>query len=202
VSRPIQRLVLDCHGVVLNDPWPGFLRDCALRAGRTESTWLTRWRSEWRRDAWLGRISDGDLWVALHGGSDTLEDWAGALEPRYAPGPAARWLAEWRDAVPIVLLTNHRASWLRPRLARFDLERYFEQILVSDETGEVKPDEAAFRRAAGACAPSEVLFVDNALRNVRAAADAGLQTMLADRHGGWLAELTDRLLGKGEPCGM
>jgi putative hydrolase of the HAD superfamily len=190
---PVRLLVLDCHGLVLNDPWRQFIRDCARRAGADEAVWLQRWRREWRQRAWLGQMSDGELWEALCGESRDRADWTGFLEPRYSLGPAAPHLARWRRRAGVVLLSNHRGAWLRPRLDRWQLTRCFDRILVSDEIAVVKPDRRAFEIAIGDVPAEAVLYADNAEANVNAARQAGLTAVLAASDAAWIAEIDARL---------
>jgi len=193
VTSPVSLIVLDCHGLVLNDPWPQFIRACARRAGADEDVWWTRWRSEWRRQAWLGQIDDHQLWEALLREPGERAAWGESLEPRYTLGPAAPHLDRWRCHAPVTLLSNHRAGWLRPRLARFNLTGQFSRILVSDEIGVVKPEALAFEIAAGDVPPGSVVYADNSEANVLAARAVGLQAILATAGGRWIDELDSRL---------
>ncbi|MCJ7543875.1 MAG: HAD family hydrolase [Phycisphaerae bacterium] len=49
--------------------------------------------------------------------------------------------------VKIALVTNGEAAKQRQKIARFGLERFFKAILIEEEVGIGKPDEAVFRRA-------------------------------------------------------
>lgn len=193
MTGPVRLVILDCHGLVLNDPWPQFIKDCARRAGADEDTWSRRWRSEWRHQVWLGQVSDHQLWEILCREPGERANWAGFLESRYALGPAASHLGRWRSRAPLTLLSNHRAAWLRPRLERFNLTGQFAGILVSDEIGVVKPDRRAFEIAAGDVPLGSVVYADNSEANVLAARAAGLQAILATPSGRWIEELDARL---------
>jgi len=193
VSGPVGLVILDCHGLVLNDPWPQFIRDCARRTGADADTWWRRWRSEWRQQAWLGQLNDHQLWEVLFREPGERATWGESLESRYALGPAAPHLDRWRSRTPLTLLSNHRAAWLRPRLERFNLTGQFAGILVSDEIGVVKPDRRAFEIAAGDVPLGSVVYADNSEANVLAARAAGLQAILATPSGSWIDELDARL---------
>jgi putative hydrolase of the HAD superfamily len=174
------RLVLDVHGVVLNNPLPDFLEALARRTGERPQDLRRRWHEEIRKDAWLGRIPDEELWKRLAGDRAPEGGWLRDLEGRYAPGPAAPHLRRWGRRASIWLLSNHRSPWLLPRLARLDLHGAFDEVLVSDEVGALKPERAAFRAAlAGLDDPSAALFVDDQVPNIEAAADVGLAAVHA-----------------------
>ena len=186
-----RRLVLDVHGVVLNNPLPTFLREVAVRTGQSPTNLPLRWHDELRRDAWLGRISDRELWSRVTRGHGDPREWGERLESRYAPGPAAAHLARWRRRLPVCLLSNHRTAWLLPRLERLGLRAPFTSILVSDQLGSLKPEAEAFAAAtAGLADPSEALFVDDQLPNVEAARALGLGAIHA-RPGDaqWIGEI-------------
>lgn len=190
----IELVVLDVHGVVLNVYWPSFLREIARDTGQPADVVARRWHTSLRSDTWLGKITDRQLWQRLTGLERDGRDWRQVLEAGYTRGPAAPYVRRWAARVPIWLLSNHRTSWLLPRLARFDLLDCFDCILVSDALGAMKPDPAAFREIRKfASAPERVLFVDDQLVNVRSAGRLGFLTLYANDAGGW-PDVIDRLL--------
>ena len=98
--------------------------------------------------------------------------------------------------VPLWALTNWSAetfALVRPDPAYAFLDR-FRQIFVSGELRLAKPDPAIFRHllAAIGAAPGDCLLIDDAERNVAAAAALGLRTHLFTDAAGLDREL-DRL---------
>ena len=181
MTTPVDLLVLDVHGVVLNNPFRTFLRTLATRTEQDPVELETRWDEELRLPTWLGRTGDAELWSALLG-RDALPRssawWRARLEGTYALGPAAPLLERWHEHVSIWLLSNHRASWLKPRLDRMGLDAHVDRVLVSDELGAVKPAPEAFEPILRAYPdPSRVLFVDDQLHNVTAARSFGLRAV-------------------------
>jgi putative hydrolase of the HAD superfamily len=190
----IELLVLDAHGVVLNSYWPCFLGELARRVGRSEESLIRRWRETVRLDAWSGHIDDCQLWRRLGAGQKSDKDLRDLLEKGYTHGPAASRLRRWAQRMPIWLLSNHRTSWLVPRMARLNLLDFFDRILVSDVIGSMKPDPAAFREVLRQTSrPQRVLFVDDQLVNVLSARRLGLTALHAEKTGHWLG-VVDRLL--------
>ena len=191
----VRRLVLDVHGVVLNNPLPAFLVELARETAQAPEALRRRWTDEIRRDTWLGRIPDREVWSRLTLDRGGEQAWLRRLEERYAPGPAAAHVDRWRRRAPIWLLSNHRSPWLLPRLARLDLHEPFATILVSDDLGALKPERSAFEAAlAGLDGPEGVLFVDDQAHIVEAARALGLESVQA-RPGdaGWVDAVDARL---------
>ncbi len=191
--RPqIDLLILDAHGVVLNAYWPRFLRQIASLSDETVSEVVCRWLDRVRRDAWLGRITDDELWRRLIPAHYESHDWQAILEAGYTCGPAVPHLRRWASYVPVWLLSNHRSHWLLPRLNRFDLLGSFERILVSDAIGAAKPESEAFtvllRQSSHA---KHVLFVDDQARNVEAARRLGIHALHAHISSEWVADVDD-----------
>lgn len=167
-------VALDVHGVVFNNPLPGFLREVGERLGVGADEFTRRWRTRWRRPFWEGTITEAEMWEAVAPELDAtaLRD---ELEWRYRRGP-------WFDFVvrhdgPIWLLTNHRSAWLLPRLERFDIAHRFERILVSDVLGAAKPSPRAFAELQRR---SDLVYFDDSPCNVESARALGIDAHLVE----------------------
>jgi FMN phosphatase YigB (HAD superfamily) len=190
----IELLVLDAQGVVLNSPLLRFLAEFARLTDQSPCSLIERWRSDVRDLAWVGAITDSEVWRQLAPDRYLDSDPLIALESHYHPGPAAIHLPRWSERVPIWVLSNHRTHWLIPRLERFDLTANFERILVSDRLGAAKPNFAAFAPVLSRVSePGAALFVDDTPRNVDAARRLGLRAILADDPGRWLGAVDAEL---------
>jgi putative hydrolase of the HAD superfamily len=188
----IDLLVLDAHGVVLNNPLPDFLRRVALLTGQDPDSLRARWIGELRRPAWTGTMHDAELWRRLSGGVEY--DWRALLEESYEPGPAAPFLEHWAECVPLWILSNHRSHWLEPRLERFGVRDHFERVLVSDQLGRVKPDAGAFAPLLEHVAePDSILFLDDRRRNVDSARSLGIRAIQLDGSPGWRTQVENRI---------
>lgn len=167
-------LVLDVHGVVINNPLAGFLRDVGDRVGIGGDELIRLWRTHLRRPFWEGSITEAKMWDAVAPGLDP-DELRTDLEARYRPGP-------WFDFVrshdgPMWLLSNHRTAWLLPRLERFEVRDRFERILVSDALGASKPTEQAFAALQG---HDDLVFFDDSTCNVDAARAFGIDARLVE----------------------
>ena len=87
---------------------------------------------------------------------------------------AEMWGAIAHDG-PMWLLSNHRTSWLLPRLERFGVADRFERILVSDVLAAAKPSAAAFAALQGR---DDLIFYDDSQCNVDAARSFGIDAHL------------------------
>lgn len=161
-------IVLDVHGVVLNNPLPYFLAELGDRTGVGANRFKRQWRSTWRIPFWEGRITEAEMWagIAPDLGAPCLR---ADLEQRYRPGPWFDW-AVTHDG-PLWLLSNHRSGWLLPRLERFGVADRFERILVSDALGAAKPSALAF---ADLVDQPSLAYFDDSRRNVEAARALGI----------------------------
>ena len=178
-TAPVELIVLDVHGVVLNSPLRSFFHTMAVATGQDPYDVQRRWDRELRVPTWTGELSDEAVWNGLLGPGrrrGTPIWWRSQMEATYRPGPVVPLLDTWARRAPIWLLSNHRGTWLRERLERMDLIRHFTRILVSDALGAVKPAPEAFQPILETGVdPARVLYVDDQLHNVVAARRHGLQ---------------------------
>ena len=192
----IELLLLDAQGVLFNNPWAAFLEDLAQRTDRSAEEVFRLWYDELHDDAWLGSISDTELWTRLTGTPHGHAAWQSDLERRFRPGRLARFLPGWRRTVEIWVLSNHRSHWLEARLDRFGLDDHLERVLVSDALGAMKPDTRAFDAVRSAVSrPESVLFVDDQQRNVNAAAQLGFRALRASDDPAWIDVVDDAVGG-------
>jgi HAD superfamily hydrolase (TIGR01509 family) len=184
-------LVLDGQGVVFDAPIKRFLATFADDQQLSMTDIEARWESGLRERAWRGQIDDANLWNALAGRSVDAAQTRLRLDASYRPGPAAPHLADWSGKSRLCLLSNHRSGWLLPRLDAFGIRSCFENIWVSDATGYVKPESAAFDPVFQYLdAGLQVLFVDDQPHNVRAAEALGIRGLVAAPDQRWLAQVS------------
>jgi putative hydrolase of the HAD superfamily len=167
-------IVLDVHGVVISNPFPGFLREIGERVGLGGDELLRRWRAYWRLPFWEGSITEAEMWDAVAPGLDAAQ-LRSDLERRYQRGPWFEFVMQ-HDG-PMWLLSNHRTDWLMPRLDRFGLTGRFDCILVSDALGAAKPSPMAF---APLRTRDDTVFFDDSPCNVEAARALGIAAHLVE----------------------
>jgi putative hydrolase of the HAD superfamily len=99
-----------------------------------------------------------------------------------------------RRGIPLALVTNGDAGQQRDKIARNDLARFFDAIVIEGEFGAGKPDEAVYRHALKALGmtPGETLMVGDHLEfDVGAPQRLGLTGVWMDRGGLGLPEDSD-----------
>ena len=178
-SRP-RVLVLDAMGVIYragDDVADLLLPFVARHGGKRDQVEAAY------HDASLGRLSAAQFWhqvglspdleddyLAGHQLSAGLHDFLAAAKPR----TDALWC-----------LSNDLSQWSNKLRLLFDIEKYFDGVIISSEVAARKPDPAIYQaltRAAGR-APDELLLVDDRAKNLSAAADLGWHSLLFDPSG-------------------
>lgn len=192
-------LVLDIGGVVLPSAMPQVIAELAEISGQGERRLWRHFNNHLFRPFWSGRMPIDDFWrrfTEFAGVPGAPARWKTEMTTTLlGPLPAAARLAAWAEAVPLAVLSNHRAEWVRPALERIGVLRLFGPVLISSETGLVKPDPAAFRQIAElGVPPGRVLYVDDRPQALRRAEWFGVRTMESDDAGRWIARL-DGVLG-------
>jgi len=88
-----------------------------------------------------------------------------------------------RRGIRMGLLTNGNSEFQRSKIDRFNLERYFESILIESEFGAGKPDRRVFLAALekmGAMAAQTWMIGDDLMRDIQPAQQLGLGTAWVD----------------------
>ncbi len=189
--RPIRFLLLDAGGVLVTEGniVEKLLEEVAASADRDIAEVKEFWTSSVRVPLWTGKIGIGDAVTMLNDRFYTrIRSWHPVdLKPLPWAEEALQLLP--RDQVGI--LSNHRSEWLLPCLFGLKNRPYPFNMYISDVIGYAKPDVNAYQYAFGgaetAYEPSDILFVDNKQSNVDAAIAFGMQGLLADSEGKWVA---------------
>ena len=135
--------------------------------------------------AQLGRISYEDYWKGVAERLYMRQEDVEALRRDYFSGDRLNYrlvnlVKELREeGLTTAILSNETAELLE-RLQKLGLRALFDHVFISAQLGVMKPDPAAYRLALQALhvQPHEAIFLDDALRNVRAAQQLGLHALL------------------------
>ena len=189
-------LVLDAGGVLIAEPIPELLAGMA-GAGRSDPAAVQSFfYAELYVPLWSGALAKDDFWrllLEVSRAPGTAAQWEDYFVSRLVPRPAAGRVAEWRaTADRLVVLSNHLREWLHPALAATGTDGLFDAVLVSSQTGHVKPDISAYLDLvpAGVSLTERTLMVDDRRDNVDAARSLGMDGLLAGADPGWLDEVT------------
>ncbi len=121
------------------------------------------------RAQWIERVAERST------APEAVRNW---LADRGSVDPAMRLLiAETRSAGrPVALLTNGTDATPQ-ELRHHELDRAFDHVFNSSEIGVAKPDPAVYAHVCAALGldPSEIVFFDDSLANVRSAQGFGIR---------------------------
>jgi epoxide hydrolase-like predicted phosphatase len=198
----IKGLIFDFNGVIVRTedfaPRHAWDERLGLPIGSVE-------RAVHHSDIWiqaqLGRITLQAYWNGVAEILYMRKDDIAALRRDYFSGDRinhrlVELIRELRAQGYRVALLCNESTHLSDRLRALELYELFDRVLISAEIGVMKPDPTAFRIALRElnALPHEVVYVDAALPNVRAAQQLGLQTILFRPETDLRAELP-KLLG-------
>lgn len=96
--------------------------------------------------------------------NESLVDYVGTLQGRYK----------------LALLSNSASGYLRNELAKYDLEKYFDEIVISSEVGLIKPEPAVFEHIMQKLnvEPDECIFTDDNPKHTDAASKLGIHSIV------------------------
>ncbi|HTY62929.1 MAG TPA: HAD family phosphatase [Acidobacteriota bacterium] len=126
----------------------------------------------------LGTISSAEFW-RLAGVDPSLED-TYLLRHRLTDG-LIQFLDDARSrGIQLWCLSNDVSEWSQKLRRRFGLDRYFQGFVISGDVGARKPDPDIYRSLLDQAGmkPADALFVDDRLRNVKAADEMGISAIL------------------------
>ncbi len=126
----------------------------------------------------MGRMSSAEFWRSA-GVDPALED-EYLLRHRLSEG-LLEFLEEMHSlGMELWCLSNDVSEWATKLRTRFELDRYFNGFVISGDTGSRKPDSAIYLSMLEKAGfqPCEVIFVDDRLRNIEAAARLGITGIL------------------------
>jgi HAD superfamily hydrolase (TIGR01509 family) len=162
-------LALDAMGVIYAEPSDGanlLYPFIVEKGGCTDVQEILRLYSA----ASLGGMSSAEFWRCA--GLDP------ALEDEYLKRhELSKGLNEFLDemasrGIELWCLSNDVSEWSKKLREKFALGRYFRGFVISGDMGTRKPDPAIYHSLLeqSGCRPCDIVFVDDRLRNIEAAA--------------------------------
>lgn len=190
--------MLDLGGVVLTSAMPRIVAELAGTSGRSEQSLWRYFNERLFHPFWSGAMDVQTFWAEFtaHAGVPGAE---GRWERELVPSmlrlrlPAER-VRRWAARVPVGVLSNQRAEWVRPVLEREGLLDLLGPVFISSETGLLKPAHEAFAQLTALGTPADrILYVDDRPQAVRAAGELGIAAIQADPDGAWADRVDERL---------
>lgn len=171
----LKAIIFDMYGVIMKDPYGGLMPYVnqyfpTLKYNDVYPLWVKASLGETDLSAfWSGLGFDQD--------SQTLEKlYLDGIEMDTRFGLIASAL---KERYKLALLTNDIAQWSLFLREKFDLDRYFDCILVSGEIGVKKPNPRIYAMALERLQlpAADCLFVDDRAVNLKAASKLGIHTV-------------------------
>lgn len=126
----------------------------------------------------LGKITATEFWCAV-GLSSHFED--GYLSLHILNDGFEKFIHYLSSKnYHIACLSNDVSEWSKKLRIKFELERYIQDWIISGDVGFRKPDPNIYRVAITrlGVSPQQIIFIDDRLKNIQAAKEAGFQTIL------------------------
>ncbi|MBQ3222753.1 MAG: HAD-IA family hydrolase [Clostridia bacterium] len=182
----MKAVILDMYGVIIRQDGSDFAP--YVQKFFPELTYEQITQPWFRADR--GEIDVLDVWKAL-GFTGDLE----AVDREYldtlelSDGFHA-FAQRMRPLSKMAILSDDNSRWSRYLRRKFDIDRYFDAICISAETGITKPDERAFLNALEqlGCRAEECVFIDDRPRNLSAAQALGMRAVLMGNDSRWPGE--------------
>ncbi len=180
-----QILLLDMYGVIIKESKGYFIPYTFEHFDKKEYDRLTR---AFREECLFTKAGNGELssdeFLSLLGYPNPAETMQDYLTNFLTLDQEFLWFAErnYRQ-YDFVLLSNDVKEWSKYLFELYGLQKYFKESIISGEVGMRKPENRIFAYAIKhmQCEPHECIFVDNSVKNLNAAQEAGINTVLFNR---------------------
>jgi len=172
----MKAIILDMYGVIVKDTGDGFYEyvnrtfpDIPVKEMQAE--WLKGSVGEYTSKELLARMGYIDNWKeAEQEYLDTVELIDGFEE----------FILAMKKQYKLALITNDLSEWSQYLREKYQLDPYFEVIAVSGDLKMKKPDARIFQYTLDrlGCSASDCVYIDDRRRNLEAARELGMDTVL------------------------
>ena len=185
--KSIKYILIDMYGVIIKESKGYFIPYTYEHFEQPEYDRITK---AFREDklfskAQTGKVSSHEFLTSL-GYSDPEASMKDYLENYLTLDEEFRNFAESIDGrYKLVLLSNDVAEWSEFLTNYHGIDKYFYDKIVSGNVGIKKPAREMFALATArlGCKAEDCLFIDNGVKNLDAAAELGIKTILFNRDG-------------------
>lgn len=129
-----------------------------------------------------GEYSDQEFYKAIADASgEALDQVKKELEADIELNePLIEYVRTFQGKYKLALLSNSSSEYLRNELAKYDLSKYFDEIVISSEVGLIKPEPEVFEHIMQKLGvkPDECIFTDDNPRHTHAAAELGIHSIV------------------------
>lgn len=178
-------LLLDMYGVIIKESKGYFIPYTYEHFDVKEYDRITR---AFREEGLFTRAQNGELTsdeflslLGYTGPEETMRDYLTGyltLDPDFLKFAESNY-----EEYDFVLLSNDVKEWSKYLFELHGLQKYFKDCIVSGEVHMRKPEKRIFSYAMERlqCSPRECIFVDNSAKNLKAAQESGIDTVLFNR---------------------
>ncbi|MCL6602306.1 MAG: HAD-IA family hydrolase [Paenibacillus sp.] len=188
-----KELILDVAGVLSTNFSPHYWQDLSEQSN-TPYEMLFHFKNEMREELWTGKISENEFWeqLCIKFRSINIDKAKQLLISNIRPLPAFEKVQHWSKYANIHLLSNHRIEWIESIIK--PIEPYVRSITISSQVGYCKPNPEIYALVHQRLSnQGDVWFVDDQDKNFNEAKLLGWNTLLADKNGDWVHEITSQL---------
>lgn len=180
-------LLIDMYGVIIKESKGYFIPYTFQHFEESEYDRLTK---AFKEEKYFSKAQKGELsnesflkYLGYHNPKETMEDYLKnylTLDeqfPEFAQANSKR--------IDFCLLSNDVLEWSDFLTEYHGMNIYFKEKIVSGAVHLRKPDKEIFECALERlqCVPQDCIYVDNSVKNLRAAEELGMQTILFNRDG-------------------
>lgn len=136
--------------------------------------------------AMVGEIGAVDFWKALglDGKLPEIED--SYIKERFTPDKEfVELIKRLKGKYKIGMLSNDIASWSKSLRLNYDIDHFFDKVIISGELAMKKPELPIYKKMleiTGAL-PEECIFLDDKMHNLRPAKELGIGVIKVNRKG-------------------
>lgn len=180
-------LILDMYGVIIEESKGNFV---PYTFGHFEEKEFARLKRAIREEqcftqAQLGELSNEEFlkYLGYQNPQETMEDYL--KNYLTLDGQFQAFAEEFSGNMDFCLLSNDVLEWSEFLTEYYGLNLYFKEKVVSGAVHMRKPDKEIFLYTLEklGCEPQDCVFVDNSVKNLLVAGEAGMQTVLFNRDG-------------------
>lgn len=178
-------LLLDMYGVIIKESRGYFIPYTFGKFNKCEHARISKlfWEDGLFTEAGNGRLSSNGF-LSLLGYENPVESMQDYLKNYLTFDREFLYFAENNyKQYDFVLLSNDIHEWSMYLLGLYGLFKYFKEIITSGSVHMRKPEKQIFLYVLDyiRCIPEECIYIDNSIRNLDAAQNIGINTILFNR---------------------
>ncbi|MBK9141531.1 MAG: HAD family phosphatase [Candidatus Melainabacteria bacterium] len=195
-DREVKLLVFDMGHVLIDFEWVSVCRQFATAAGVSLEEFQVVLSRVGTMGYEIGRVDTREFLCRLNellgteiGVAEFTRMWNHEFRENIEMSDL---LTRLKGSYPLYLLSNTNENHYGFIQERFDVERHFDELILSHLVECAKPDPAIYEHVMerSGLSPSECLFVDDLEDNVRAARTVGMHAILFRGHGDLIEQFT------------